>query len=113
MNVTQLLATRGAQSDLIDVAAFDCAPREAAAALLRPCCASSRWIRELALGRPFGSRRALLRASDDIISDLGRADVAEALAGFASEVSELAGEGDLLRGQWAAIVRLRLIMTFR
>lgn len=80
MSVAELVANSGGESDLIGVPSFDRAPRKDAAALLRPCCASSRWIAELVLGRPFGSLRALLTASDDIIGDLRWSDVAEALA---------------------------------
>lgn len=80
MSVAEAVANSDGQSDLIGVATFDRAPREDAAALVRPCCASSRWISELTLGRPFGSLRGLLTASADIIGDLRWADVAEALA---------------------------------
>ena len=93
MSVADLVANSGGQSDLVSVASFDRAPRDEATALIRPCCASSRWIAELVLGRPFGSVRAVLRASADIIGDLRWSDVAEALAAH-PRIGERATGGD-------------------
>jgi 2-oxo-4-hydroxy-4-carboxy-5-ureidoimidazoline decarboxylase len=94
MSVTELVANSDGESDLVGVASFDRAPYEEAAAWLRPCCASTRWISELVLGRPFGSLRALSTASDDIIGDLRLSDVAEALAAH-PRIGERAAGADL------------------
>jgi 2-oxo-4-hydroxy-4-carboxy-5-ureidoimidazoline decarboxylase len=64
---------------LADVAELDHATGAAAAALLRPCCASTRWAQLLVRGRPHGSLGQLLAASDAAIAVLGWPDICEAL----------------------------------
>jgi 2-oxo-4-hydroxy-4-carboxy-5-ureidoimidazoline decarboxylase len=62
------------------VAVLDRAAAGEAAGLLRPCCASARWVAELVAGRPYRSLDRLLAASDAAAAALGWADVEEALA---------------------------------
>jgi len=62
------------------VAVLDRASPADAAGLLRPSCASARWVAELVAGRPHGDLDRLLAASDAAIAGLGWADVSEALA---------------------------------
>jgi 2-oxo-4-hydroxy-4-carboxy-5-ureidoimidazoline decarboxylase len=62
------------------VAVLDGAAAADAAGLLRPSCASARWVAELVAGRPYRSLERLLAASDAAIAGLAWADVSEALA---------------------------------
>lgn len=62
------------------VAVLDGAAADEAAGLLRPSCASRRWVAELVDGRPYRSLDRLLAASDAAAATLGWADVEEALA---------------------------------
>jgi 2-oxo-4-hydroxy-4-carboxy-5-ureidoimidazoline decarboxylase len=64
----------------VPVADLDRATAATAAALLRPSCASARWIERLVSGRPYGSRPALEAASDATIGTLGWPDIEQALA---------------------------------
>jgi 2-oxo-4-hydroxy-4-carboxy-5-ureidoimidazoline decarboxylase len=67
-------------ADLVPVAALDRAPAADAAAMLRPACASTRWIRRLVDGRPYSSLDRLIAASDAAIGALSWPDIEEALA---------------------------------
>jgi 2-oxo-4-hydroxy-4-carboxy-5-ureidoimidazoline decarboxylase len=67
-------------ADLVPVAELDRAPAADAAALLRPACASTRWIRRLVDGRPHESLDRLIGASDAAIGALSWPDIEEALA---------------------------------
>jgi 2-oxo-4-hydroxy-4-carboxy-5-ureidoimidazoline decarboxylase len=67
-------------ADLVPVADLDRAPAADAAALLRPACASTRWIRRLVDGRPHESLDRLIGASDAAIGALSWPDIEEALA---------------------------------
>ena len=67
-------------ADLVPVAALDRAPAPDAAAMLRPACASTRWIRRLVDGRPYHSLDRLIAASDAAIGALSWPDIEEALA---------------------------------
>jgi 2-oxo-4-hydroxy-4-carboxy-5-ureidoimidazoline decarboxylase len=71
------------ESALVTIALFDRAEAVDAVALLRPCCASRRWLSEVISGRPYESMRRLASASDDIVADLSWSDLAEALAAHA------------------------------
>ena len=62
------------------VAVLDGATAADATGLLRPSCASARWVAELAAGRPYRTLDRLLAASDAAIAGLAWADVQEALA---------------------------------
>jgi len=62
------------------VATLDEATAADAAGLLRPSCASTRWIEWLVSGRPYGTVPALVAASGAAIADLGWPDLGEALA---------------------------------
>jgi len=67
-------------ADPVPVAALDRAPAADAAAMLRPACASTRWIRRLVDGRPHGTLDRLIAASDAAIGALSWPDIEEALA---------------------------------
>ena len=64
----------------LPVGALDALPPDDAAELLRPCCASSRWIGELVEGRPYATLGELTEASDAALARLSWPDVGEALA---------------------------------
>jgi 2-oxo-4-hydroxy-4-carboxy-5-ureidoimidazoline decarboxylase len=68
------------ESPRVPVADLDRATAATAAALLRPSCASARWIERLVSGRPYGSWPALEAASDATIGTLGWPDIEQALA---------------------------------
>jgi 2-oxo-4-hydroxy-4-carboxy-5-ureidoimidazoline decarboxylase len=64
----------------VAVADLDRASAATAAGLLRPSCASARWIGRMISGRPYGSPTALRTASDAAIAALGWPDIEQALA---------------------------------
>jgi 2-oxo-4-hydroxy-4-carboxy-5-ureidoimidazoline decarboxylase len=65
---------------LVAVAELDRATAEDAAGLLRPSCASARWIERVIDGRPYRSLSALTAAADRAITTLSWPDIEEALA---------------------------------
>src|ERR1035438_6911560 len=67
-------------TELADVAELDRGTAEDAASLLRPSCASTRWIERLVGSRPHGALGRLAAASDAAIADLGWPDIEESLA---------------------------------
>ena len=93
MSVAQAVSYSDGQSRLVDVATFDRATRSEAIELVRPCCASRRWVSELTVGRPYRSLRPLMSASDDIIGDLRWSDIAEALAAYSRIGDRALGQG--------------------
>ena len=64
----------------VPAADLDRATAATAASLLRPACASARWIGRLVSGRPYGTLDALAAASDAAIGALGWPDIEQALA---------------------------------
>ena len=62
------------------IAGLDRASAATATSLLRPACASARWIGRLVSGRPYGTLDALVAASDAAIAALGWPDIEQALA---------------------------------
>jgi allantoicase len=56
-------------------------PAAQAGQLLASCCASRAWVERMAAGRPYADLGALLGAGDRAVRELGRDDLAEALAG--------------------------------
>ncbi len=66
--------------DRVPVADLDRATAATAAGLLRPSCASARWIERLVSGRPHETLPALVAASDATIGALGWPDIEQALA---------------------------------
>ena len=64
----------------VPVADLDRATAATAAGLLRPSCASARWIERLVSGRPHETLPALVAASDATITALGWPDIEQALA---------------------------------
>jgi 2-oxo-4-hydroxy-4-carboxy-5-ureidoimidazoline decarboxylase len=89
-------------ADLVPVAELDRAPAADAAALLRPACASTRWIRRLVDGRPHESLARLIGASDAAHprignrapSGAGESTAGEAAAGQAADGGSQAPGGD-------------------
>ncbi len=77
---------------LIDVAAFDALPRDAATELLRPACASTAWQQAVVAGRPYATAQAFVACSDGVIGALGWSDVEEALAAHPRIGDRAAGE---------------------
>src|SRR5919201_3493086 len=67
-------------ADSASVARFDRQPVAEATALLRPVCASQRWIAHLIEGRPYGTIDALMSASDVALSSLEWDDIHQALS---------------------------------
>jgi len=67
-------------TELVQVAELDRASPGDAATLLRPSCASIRWIERLVGGRPHESLGRLTAASDAAIATLSWPDIEEALA---------------------------------
>jgi 2-oxo-4-hydroxy-4-carboxy-5-ureidoimidazoline decarboxylase len=67
-------------TELVQVAELDRASPGHAATLLRPSCASIRWIERLVGGRPYESLGRLTAASDAAIAALSWPDIGEALA---------------------------------
>jgi 2-oxo-4-hydroxy-4-carboxy-5-ureidoimidazoline decarboxylase len=80
--------------ELVDVAAFDGLAADAAAGLLRPACASTRWTQTMVAGRPYGTLDRLVLASDAAIAGLDWPDVDEALAAH-PRIGERAPGADL------------------
>ena len=68
------------ESHRVPVADLDRATAATATGLLRPSCASARWIERMVSGRPHGSLPALMAASDATIAVLGWPDIEHALA---------------------------------
>jgi 2-oxo-4-hydroxy-4-carboxy-5-ureidoimidazoline decarboxylase len=66
--------------DRVPVADLDRATVATAAGLLRPSCASARWIERLVSGRPYETLPALVAVSDATIGALGWPDIEQALA---------------------------------
>src|SRR5277367_2890155 len=64
----------------VAVADLDRATAATAGALIRPSCASARWIERLVSGRPYETLPALVAASDATIGALGWPDIEQALA---------------------------------
>lgn len=77
----------------IPVELLDAAPAGEAGALLRPCCASTRWAADLLAQRPHGTIEVLTARSGQVIERLAAADVDEALAAH-PRIGERAGGHD-------------------
>ena len=60
---------------------FNALSREGAENLLRSCCSSRAWARNVSAGRPYGSVEELCLAADDALAVLSESEVDEALAG--------------------------------
>jgi len=75
------------------VAELDRATVAGATALLRPCCASTRWASQLVAGRPYRTVAALTAASDAAIAALDWPDIEEALAAHPRIGDRPAGPG--------------------
>lgn len=77
----------------VPVADLDRATAATAAGLLRPSCASARWIERMVSGRPHGSLPALVAASDATIAALGWPDIEHALAAHPQIGAHLPDQG--------------------
>jgi 2-oxo-4-hydroxy-4-carboxy-5-ureidoimidazoline decarboxylase len=81
------------ESPRVPVGDLDRATAATAAGLLRPACASARWIERMVSGRPHGSLPALVAASDATIAALGWPDIEHALAAHPRIGARLSGPG--------------------
>ncbi len=61
------------------------------------CCASHRWAKVVAAGRPFASNHALLATADAALADLGSADLDDAMSGHPRIGDKVTGPG----GAWS------------
>ncbi len=68
-------------TETLGLATFNALPVAEAERILLHCCASSRWAREVASGRPYPSVDDLCAASDSALDALTESDVDEAMAG--------------------------------
>jgi 2-oxo-4-hydroxy-4-carboxy-5-ureidoimidazoline decarboxylase len=84
------------ESPRVPVADLDRATAATAAGLLRPSCASARWIERMVSGRPHGSLPALVAASDATIAALGWPDIEHALAAHPRIGARLPDQGSRL-----------------
>ncbi len=82
------------ESNRVPVDDLDRADAATAAGLLRPSCASARWIERMVSGRPHGSLPALMAASDATIAALGWPDIEHALAAHPRIGDRLPDRGD-------------------
>jgi 2-oxo-4-hydroxy-4-carboxy-5-ureidoimidazoline decarboxylase len=64
----------------VPVAELNEATVATAAGLLRPACASTRWIERMISGRPYRCMEALTAASDGVLATVGWPDIEQALA---------------------------------
>jgi 2-oxo-4-hydroxy-4-carboxy-5-ureidoimidazoline decarboxylase len=79
--------------ELSGIDRFDRSAAGEAAALLRPCCASRRWIAQVLAGRPYGSLSRLDAAARAAVLALDWPDVEEALAAHPRIGERSAGSG--------------------
>jgi len=87
----------------VPAADLDRATAATAAGLLRPACASARWIGRLVSGRPYGTLDALAAASDAAIGALGWPDIEQALAAHPriGDRAESGGAGADTEAAWS------------
>jgi 2-oxo-4-hydroxy-4-carboxy-5-ureidoimidazoline decarboxylase len=87
------------QDDRILVARLDLLASDEATAVLRPCCASTRWLDQVVTNRPYGSLTALAAECDAALDALEWADVLEALAAH-PRIGQ-APAGDDVEARWS------------
>lgn len=63
------------------LARFNALPEPDALAELLACCAAPAWARQVAAGRPYRSLDGVLASSDEAVTQMTDADLADALAG--------------------------------
>ena len=80
-------------SGQVPVAELNGATAATAVGLLRPACASTRWIERMISGRPYRSLEALTAASDGVLATLGWPDIEQALAAHPRIGARGAGRG--------------------
>lgn len=80
-------------SGQVPVAELNGATAATAVGLLRPACASTRWIERMISGRPYRSLEALTGASDGVLATLGWPDIEQALAAHPRIGARGAGRG--------------------
>jgi len=77
----------------LPVRAFDALAAAAAAAVVRPCCASRAWVAAVVAGRPYGDLAALTAAADAALAALDWGGVREALDAHPRIGERAAGSG--------------------
>jgi 2-oxo-4-hydroxy-4-carboxy-5-ureidoimidazoline decarboxylase len=80
-------------SGQVPVAELNEATVATAAGLLRPACASTRWIERMISGRPYRCVEALTAASDGVLATVGWPDIEHALAAHPRIGARLSGPG--------------------
>jgi 2-oxo-4-hydroxy-4-carboxy-5-ureidoimidazoline decarboxylase len=75
------MSTPAAEAAGEPLARFNALPEPDALAELLACCAAPAWARRVATGRPYQSLDGVLATSDDAVTAMTAADVADALAG--------------------------------
>ena len=80
-------------SGQVPVAELNGTTAATAVGLLRPACASTRWIERMISGRPYRSLEALTAASDGVLATLGWPDIEQALAAHPRIGARGAGRG--------------------
>ena len=80
-------------SGQVPVAELNGATAATAVGLLRPACASTRWIERMISERPYRSLEALTAASDGVLATLGWPDIEQALAAHPRIGARGAGRG--------------------
>ncbi|PWJ27400.1 2-oxo-4-hydroxy-4-carboxy-5-ureidoimidazoline decarboxylase [Branchiibius hedensis] len=93
-------------SESLELGAFNALPAAEASAWLEHLCSSPRWAAEVAAGRPYADRAAVLEASDAVFAGLGPADLDAALAGhprIGATVSAQGHSADLSRAEQSSM----------
>jgi 2-oxo-4-hydroxy-4-carboxy-5-ureidoimidazoline decarboxylase len=85
--------------EAVEVAWLDGLPFDEAVRALSACCASSRWSRSLATGRPYRTWAALLDAANAATAELEWTDVLEALS--AHPVIGSRADGESREAAWS------------
>lgn len=93
-------------SESLELGEFNALPAAEASAWLEHLCSSPRWAAEVAAGRPYADRAAVLEASDAVFAGLGPADLDAALAGhprIGATVSAQGHSADLSRAEQSSM----------
>jgi 2-oxo-4-hydroxy-4-carboxy-5-ureidoimidazoline decarboxylase len=86
-------------AEQISLAALNALPAGDAESLLRTCCASARWARQVTAGRPYRSAAELLAAAGDALAALDEPDLDEAVAGHPRIGERAAGSHSAASGR--------------
>jgi 2-oxo-4-hydroxy-4-carboxy-5-ureidoimidazoline decarboxylase len=85
--------------DAVEVTWLDGLSLDEAESALSACCASQRWVRRMASGRPYGTRAALLDAANEALLGLDWDDVLQALS--AHPMIGRRADGDSREAAWS------------